>query len=154
MYHCRAAAPADAAADAAAPLPEPTDAPTTPLPSLDALDWLLRVRRSCLIPLPDITVSEGVSLQALKVQLLSLNELAAAREHALTSPDTPYVADAAHVARCRLPPSTTAKHLRVREMGLNSVPGRCDKCLALALSRSLGRSFSLLLSLSLSLSHA
>ncbi len=91
---------------------------------LDALDYLLRVRKACLLPLDDITISADATLDTLKTVLLTHPGLAAARWRAVHGSDTGAADPALVPEGVSLGPGITTKHLRVREMGLNSVPGR------------------------------
>jgi hypothetical protein len=97
-------------------------------PKLDALDYVLRLRKACLLPLPQLTLPEDTTLLTLKVQLLSSNALWRAREFATSHP----AADAAKpstehetVGPSLAEAGLTPKHLRIREKASNNVPGRC-----------------------------
>lgn len=97
---------------------------------LDALDYLLKVRRACLLPLPTLTLPEDMTLQALKLQLLSSPSLCVARSFAESHPTlaTPRpVLESECVGPSLADVGWTPKQLRIREKGLNNVPGRVLK---------------------------
>lgn len=108
-------------------------APTSDVePKLDALDYVLRLRKSCLLPLPQLTLPDDTTLQTLKVQLLSSNALYRAREFAgshpaidATRPATEHETGGPSLADA----GVTPKHLRIREKAANNVPGRCVRFL-------------------------
>lgn len=128
-------------------------APESPTP-LDALDYVLRVRKACLLPLPQLTLSDDITLlvrtrytncsstlhftcvcpvtQTLKTQLLSSRALCTARTYALNvsslSMDRPVTDVEPSEGRCLSDFGITPKHIRVREKGLNNVPGRSVVC--------------------------
>lgn len=112
---------AAAAAAAAVAVPEGEEAPAP----LDALDRLLRARRACLLPLPERTLPSDITLTQLKTMLVHSPSLAVARTFAATTPAAePPVTEVDTDGPSLADMGVTEKHLRLRELGLNAIPGR------------------------------